>query len=47
VRAVDAFFTKYEFKLALDHGQGRARRSVGTSAVVRELAQYCKQTIQC
>jgi len=43
----DAFFTKYEFKLALDHGQGKARRPVGASAVVRELAQYCKQTIQC
>ena len=43
----DAFFTKYEFKLALDHGQGKARRAVGASAVVRELAQYCKQTIQC
>ena len=43
----DAFFTKYEFKLALDHGQGKAQRPVGASAVVRELAQYCKQTIQC
>jgi arsenite oxidase small subunit len=43
----DAFFAKYDFKLALDHGQGKARRPVGTSAVVRELAQYCKQTIQC
>jgi len=43
----DAFFKKYEFKLALDHGQGKARRPVGASAVVRELAQYCKQTIQC
>jgi arsenite oxidase small subunit len=43
----DAFFTQYEFKLALDHGQGKARRPVGASAVVRELAQYCKQTIQC
>jgi Rieske Fe-S protein len=43
----DAFFTKYEFKLALDHGQGMARRPVGARAIVRELAQYCKQTIQC
>ena len=43
----DAFFAKYDFKLALDHGQGKARRPVGASAVVRELAQYCKQTIQC
>jgi Rieske Fe-S protein len=43
----DAFFAKYEFKLALDHGQGRARRPVGASAVVRELTQFCKQTIEC
>jgi Rieske Fe-S protein len=43
----DAFFRKYEFKLALDHGPARAQRPVGTTTVVRELAQYCKQTIQC
>lgn len=43
----DAFFGKYEFRLALDHGQGRARRPVGETTVVRELAQYCRQTIQC
>ena len=43
----DAFFRKYEFKLALDHGPAKAQRPVGTTAVVRELAQYCKQTIQC
>jgi arsenite oxidase small subunit len=43
----DAFFKKYEFKLALDHPQASAQKRVGKSAVVRELAQYCKQTIQC
>jgi len=43
----DAFFRKYEFKLALDHGTAKANRPVGRTAVVRELAQYCKQTIQC
>ena len=43
----DAFFRKYEFKLAIDHGAARANRQVGATAVVRELAQYCKQTIQC
>ena len=43
----DAFFRKYEFKLALDHGPAKARGPVGATAVVRELAQYCKQTIQC
>jgi Rieske Fe-S protein len=43
----DAFFRKYEFKLALDHGQAQAQKPVGGTAVVRELTQYCKQTIQC
>jgi Rieske Fe-S protein len=43
----DAFFRKYEFKLALDHGPAKAQRAIGATAVVRELAQYCKQTIQC
>jgi hypothetical protein len=43
----EAFFRKYEFKLALDHGQARAQKPVGATTVVRELAQYCKQTIQC
>ena len=43
----EAFFRKYEFKLTLDHGRAKANRAVGATAVVRELAQYCKQTIQC
>ena len=43
----DAFFRKYEFKLAMEHGQAKARNASGPTAVVRELAQYCKQTIQC
>jgi arsenite oxidase small subunit len=43
----DAFFRKYDFKLALDYGPGKARLPVGASAVVRELTEYCRQTIQC
>ena len=43
----DAFFAKYDFKLALEHGQGKARQPVGERSVVRELAQYCRQTISC
>jgi len=43
----DAFFGKYDFKLAMEYGQGKAQRPVGDRAVVRELAQYCRQTIQC
>ena len=43
----DAFFRKYEFKLAMEYGEGKARRPVGGKTVVKELAQYCRQTIQC
>jgi Rieske Fe-S protein len=43
----DAFFRKYELKLALEYGDGKAKRPVGDRVVVRELAQYCRNTIQC
>jgi len=43
----DAFFRKYDFKLALDYGPGKARLPVGATTTVREMAQYCRQTIQC
>jgi Rieske Fe-S protein len=43
----DAFFRKYDFKLALDYGPGKARLPVGATTVVRELADYCRQTIAC
>ena len=43
----DAFFRKYEFKLAMEHGQANTRKPIGPTSAVRELAQYCKQTIQC
>jgi arsenite oxidase small subunit len=43
----DAFFRKYEFKLALEYGRGKAQAAVGEKAIVRELTQYCRQTIQC
>ncbi len=43
----DAFFRKYDFKLAMEYGEGKARRPVGGKTVVKELAQYCRQTIQC
>ena len=43
----DAFFGKYDFKLALEYGQGKAQRPVGDRTVVRELDKYCRQTIQC
>jgi Rieske Fe-S protein len=43
----DAFFDKYQLKLALEYGEGKARRAVATSTVVRELSTYCRTTIQC
>jgi Rieske Fe-S protein len=43
----DAFFTKYDFKLAMEYGSGRARQPVGATTSVREMSQYCRQTIQC
>ena len=43
----EPFFKKYEFKLAMEHGQAKANKPVGGTSVVRELSQYCKQTIQC
>ena len=43
----DAFFNKYDFKLALEYGQGKAKAFAGQTTVVREMAQYCRQTIQC
>ena len=43
----DAFFGKYDFKLTMEYGPGKAQRPVGDRAVVRELSQYCRQTIQC
>jgi len=43
----EAFFSKYDFKLAMEYGAGRPRQQVGATTAVRELAQYCRQTIQC
>jgi len=43
----DAFFRKYDFRLALDYVKGKAQLAVGTTTVVRELTQYCRQTIEC
>jgi arsenite oxidase small subunit len=40
------FFSKYEFKLAMEHG-GAARRAVADSCVVQELDHYCRQQVKC
>ena len=43
----DAFFRKYDFRLALDYGAGKAKLPVGATTVVRPLTEYCRQTIDC
>ena len=43
----DAFFAKYEFRLALEYGGKRAQQAVSGDAVVSELRDYCKQQVQC
>jgi len=42
----DAFFAKYELKLGIEYG-GKGRAPVDAISVVRELDQYCRNTIQC
>ena len=43
----NAFFAKYEIKLELDYGSGRARQRVGATTVVTELTSFCKQQVRC
>jgi arsenite oxidase small subunit len=42
-----AFFSKYEVKLELDYGPGRARQAVTSTSVVTELQTFCKQQVRC
>lgn len=43
----DAFFARFEFRLAMEYGEKRFRQQVAGGTVVRELASYCKQQVQC
>jgi Rieske Fe-S protein len=43
----DAFFEKFGFKLALEHGDGPLRRQVAERAVVMDLQRFCKQQVLC
>jgi Rieske Fe-S protein len=43
----NAFFAKYEFRLAIDYGSGKIRRPVVGRTVVKELQQFCKQQVRC
>lgn len=42
-----AFFSKYELKLELDYGTGRARQRVNSTSAVMDLANFCKQQVRC
>ena len=42
-----AFFAKYELKLELDYGPGRARQAVKSTSFVTELQTFCKQQVRC
>ena len=41
------FFKKYEMRLELDYGSGRARQRVGEHTAVAELTSFCKQQVRC
>jgi Rieske Fe-S protein len=43
----NAFFSKYELRLELDYGSGRARQRVGAQTPVTELESFCKQQVRC
>jgi Rieske Fe-S protein len=43
----NAFFAKFEFKLALDYGSSKTRQPVAARTVVKDLQQFCKQQVRC
>jgi Rieske Fe-S protein len=43
----NAFFAKYELKLELDYGSGRARQRTASQTSVTELTRFCKQQVRC
>ena len=43
----NAFFEKFEFKLAMDYGGHRTRQRVAGRTVVKPLERFCKQQVRC
>lgn len=41
------FFSKFEMRLALEHGGGRAQQRVSGRSAVTALGQFCKQQVKC
>ena len=42
----DAFFSKYDFRLSMDHGT-RSHQAVGNTCVVQPMDKVCRQQIRC
>lgn len=44
----NSFFSKYEMRLALEHGSpARAQQRIAATSVVTALTQFCKQQVRC
>lgn len=43
----NAFFEKFEFKLALDYGASRMKNRIAGQSTVVELENFCKQQVRC
>jgi hypothetical protein len=43
----NTFFSKYEMRLSLEHGGGRAQQRVAGKTTVSALTQFCKQQVRC
>lgn len=43
----NAFFEKFEFKLALDYGASRIKNRVDGQSIVTGLESFCKQQVRC
>jgi arsenite oxidase small subunit len=43
----NAFFSKFEFKLALDYGADRIRNQVSGQSMVLPLENFCRQQVKC
>lgn len=43
----NTFFSKYEMRLALEHGGNRAQQRVAGKSAVSTLSQFCKQQVKC
>ncbi len=46
VEQFDAFFAKYDFKLAMEYG-GKARQEAAANTRLQELSLYCRNVAQC